>query len=129
MDKQTYKIAVVGNRDAILPFRLIVSNLSGHRATRSDQYLAENSVRENFGIIYLTEDIAQAIPEQWLLRPAADTGSDLIPTHRGTTGLGQQRIRDNVEKSSRTGYFMRTNEFGQAIGDALPDFTRGVASY
>ena len=23
MDKQTYKIAVVGNRDAILPFRLI----------------------------------------------------------------------------------------------------------
>ena len=30
-----------------------------------------------------------------------------------------------MSKSSRTGYFVRTNEFGQAIGDALPDFTPG----
>ena len=43
--------------------------------------------RENFGIIYLTEDIAQAIPEtvafyDQQLTPALI----LIPTHRGTTG-------------------------------------------
>ena len=94
MDKQTYKIAVVGNRDAILPFRLI--GFQTYPVTEPQEAIN----RENFGIIYLTEDIAQAIPDtvafyDQQLTPALI----LIPTHRGTTGLGQQRIRDNVEKA------------------------------
>ena len=94
MDKQTYKIAVVGNRDAILPFRLI--GFQTYPVTEPQEAIS----RENFGIIYLTEDIAQAIPDtvafyDQQLTPALI----LIPTHRGTTGLGQQRIRDNVEKA------------------------------
>ena len=64
MDKQTYKIAVVGNRDAILPFRLIgFQTQSGHRATKEAINTLRKLSRENFGIIYLTEDIAQAIPD------------------------------------------------------------------
>ena len=100
MDKQTYKIAVVGNRDAILPFRLIGFQTYPVTSRKKRSIPCENSVGENFGIIYLTEDIAQAIPDtvafyDQQLTPALI----LIPTHRGTTGLGQQRIRDNVEKA------------------------------
>ena len=100
MDKLTYKIAVVGNRDAILTFRLI--GFQTYPVTEPQEAIntLRKLSRENFGIIYLTEDIAQAIPDtvafyDQQLTPALI----LIPTHRGTTGLGQQRIRDNVEKA------------------------------
>ena len=100
MDKQTYKIAVVGNRDAILPFRLIGFQTYPVAEPQEAVSTLRKLSRENFGIIYLTEDIAQAIPEtvayyDQQLTPALI----LIPTHRGTTGLGRQRIRDNVEKA------------------------------
>lgn len=100
MDKQTYKIAVVGNRDAILPFRLIGFQTYPVAEPQEAVNTLRTLSRENFGIIYLTEDIAQAIPEtvayyDQQLTPALI----LIPTHRGTTGLGRQRIRDNVEKA------------------------------
>jgi len=100
MDKQTYKIAVVGNRDAILPFRLIGFQTYPVAEPQEAVNILRKLSRENFGIIYLTEDIAQAIPEtvayyDQQLTPALI----LIPTHRGTTGLGRQRIRDNVEKA------------------------------
>ena len=90
MDKQTYKIAVVGNRDAILPFRLI--GFQTYPVTEPQEAIntLRKLSRENFGIIYLTV----AFYDQQLT-PALI----LIPTHRGTTGLGQQRIRDNVEKA------------------------------
>lgn len=100
MDKQTYKIAVVGNRDAILPFRLIGFQTYPVAEPQEAVNTLRKLSRESFGIIYLTEDIAQAIPEtvayyDQQLTPALI----LIPTHRGTTGLGRQRIRDNVEKA------------------------------
>lgn len=100
MDKQTYKIAVVGNRDAILPFRLIGFQTYPVAEPQEAVNTLRKLSRENCGIIYLTEDIAQAIPEtvayyDQQLTPALI----LIPTHRGTTGLGRQRIRDNVEKA------------------------------
>ena len=90
----------MGNRDAILPFRLIGFQTYPVAEPQEAVNSLRKLSRENFGIIYLTEDIAQAIPEtvayyDQQLTPALI----LIPTHRGTTGLGRQRIRDNVEKA------------------------------
>ena len=89
MDKQTYKIAVVGNRDAILPFRLIGFQTIRSQSRKKRSTPCEKLSRENFGIIYLTEDIAQAIPEtvafyDQQLTPALI----LIPTHRRDYGTG-----------------------------------------
>ena len=100
MDKQTYKIAVVGNRDAILPFRLI--GFQTYPVTEPQE--AINTLRhlsqEDFGIIYLTEDMAQEIPDTIAHYDRQVTPAViLIPTHKGSTGLGRQRIRDNVEKA------------------------------
>ena len=90
----------MGNRDAILPFRLIGFQTYPVAEPQEAVNILRKLSRENFGIIYLTEDIVQAIPEtvayyDQQLTPALI----LIPTHRGTTGLGRQRIRDNVEKA------------------------------
>ena len=56
--------------------------------------------REDFAIIYLTEDMAAEIPETLAyydkqVLPAII----LIPTHKGVMVLGQKRIRENVEKA------------------------------
>ena len=90
----------MGNRDAILPFRLIGFQTHPVQATRSDQYPGEKLSRENFGIIYPTEDIALGYSRysgfyDQQLTPASDPSRPI----EGTTGLGQQRIRDNVEKA------------------------------
>lgn len=50
MDKQTYKIAVVGNRDAILPFRLI--GFQTYPVTEPQEAIntRENSVGKTSGL-------------------------------------------------------------------------------
>lgn len=100
MASKTYKIGVVGNRDAILPFRLIgFPTFPVTEATDVVNTLRRLS-REDFAIIYLTEDMAAEIPETLAyydkqVLPAII----LIPNHKGVTGLGQRCIRKNVEKA------------------------------
>lgn len=100
MANEQYKIAVVGNRDAILPFRLIGFDtfpvISGEQA----QYQLDELAKQAYGIIYLTEDFAEEIPDtiryyDTLVTPAVI----LIPTHKGCIGIGSERIRENVEKA------------------------------
>lgn len=100
MASKTYKIAVVGNRDAILPFRLIgFQTFPVTEAQEAVNTLRQLS-REEFGIIYLTEDIAEEIPDTVAYYDQQVTPAViLIPTHKGSTGLGRRRIRDNVEKA------------------------------
>lgn len=100
MASKTYKIGIVGNRDAILPFRMI----GFETFPVTDPQQAINTLRmlarDDFGIIYLTEDIATEIPDtisyyDSQLTPAVI----LLPTHKGSIGLGLQRVQDNVEKA------------------------------
>ncbi|MBG9983809.1 V-type ATP synthase subunit F [Aerococcaceae bacterium DSM 111022] len=96
-----YKIAVVGLADAILPFKMIGfethSVVSGEEAGEMIDLLAESG---DYGIIYLTEDMATEIPEKVreydaIMRPAVI----LIPTHKEQLGIGMARIQENVEKA------------------------------
>ncbi|MGT2923779.1 V-type ATP synthase subunit F [Streptococcus caviae] len=100
MDSKKYKIGVIGNRDAILPFRMIGFQTfpvnQAQEAINQLRKLAKN----DYGIVYLTEDIAAEIPETIAYYDSQVTPAlILIPTHKGTTGLGLQRVQDNVEKA------------------------------
>lgn len=100
MASKTYKIGVVGNRDAILPFRLIGFQTFSVTGAADAVNALRRLSREDFAIIYLTEDVAAEIPETLAyydnqVLPAII----LIPTHKGITGLGRGRIRENVEKA------------------------------
>ena len=100
MDKTSYKIAVVGNRDTILPFKLIGFQTFPVKEAQETVNTLRKLAREDFGIIYLTEDMAQEIPDTIAHYDRQVTPAViLIPTHKGSTGLGRQRIRDNVEKA------------------------------
>ncbi|MGY4104341.1 V-type ATP synthase subunit F [Ignavigranum ruoffiae] len=96
----TYKIGIIGNKDAILPFRIIGFDiypvLTASEAKETIKQLAE----ENYGIIYLTEDFAQQIPDTIKYYDTQVTPAIiLLPSHRGNLGIGLQRIQDNVEKA------------------------------
>lgn len=99
MAKQ-YKIAIVGNRDAILPFRLIGFDTYAVVTENQAKETLQNLAKNDYGIIYLTEDIAALIPETVsyydnVVTPAVI----LIPTHKGRLGIGEARIQENVEKA------------------------------
>lgn len=100
MTKTGYKIGVVGNRDAILPFRMI--GFETYPVT--DAQAAINTLRQlalnDFGIVYITEDIAAEIPDTIAYYDGQMTPAViLIPTHKGSNGLGLQRVQANVEKA------------------------------
>ncbi|MGX7092676.1 V-type ATP synthase subunit F [Hutsoniella sourekii] len=99
MAKQ-YKIAVVGNRDAILPFRVIGFDIFAVTSAEEARETMRDLGRGDYGIIYLTEDIAELIPEVVRYYDTRVTPAViLIPTHRGQMGIGMKRIQDNVEKA------------------------------
>lgn len=96
----TYKIGVVGEKTVVTPFQLIgfdafpVNN--GQEAKEKIDQLAN----DNYGVIYITETIAESIPETIAqydeeIVPALV----LIPSSKGSLGIGKKRVNDHVEKA------------------------------
>jgi V/A-type H+-transporting ATPase subunit F len=95
-----YKIAVIGDRDSSLGFKALgldtVFADSGEEAKIAIQRLAA----ENCAVIYLTEQLAQEIPEEInrytnVLQPAII----LIPGKTGSLGMGIKNVNKTVEKA------------------------------
>ncbi|MFC5631509.1 MULTISPECIES: V-type ATP synthase subunit F [Streptococcus] len=96
----TYKIAVVGDKDSILPFKMIGFDIFDAKTSRVARQTIDQLAQDNYGIIYVTESLAQEIPETLeRYRSQAVPAVILIPDHKGSLGLGMQNIQDNVEKA------------------------------
>ncbi|AMB99238.1 ATP synthase subunit F [Aerococcus urinaehominis] len=95
-----HKIGVVGEKDVVIPFQIIGFDTfpvsSADQARQTIDRLAE----ENYGVIYLTESIAQEIPETVSRYDAKVIPAViLIPSHKGSLGIGKKRVNENVEKA------------------------------
>ena len=100
MPDNQYKIAVIGNQDVILPFQVIGFDLFPVLEAVEAKTILKQLAEDNYGFIFVTEDIAKEIPEtiddyDGQVAPAVI----LIPTHKENLGIGLQRIQDNVEKA------------------------------
>lgn len=98
--KFMYKIAVIGDKDSVLAFRAlgvhVFTAIEGNEARRIIDKLA----KEEYGIIFVTEQLAQEIPETIQrynneIIPAVI----LIPSNRGSLNIGLDNINKNVEKA------------------------------
>lgn len=96
------KIGVVGDRDSILCFKAFGMDIftASEAEPEESRKLVDRLAREAYGIIFVTEQIAQTISEtidryNRIMLPAII----LIPGIKGTLGIGSGRIRDNVEKA------------------------------
>lgn len=95
-----YKIGVIGDKESVLPFQLFGFDVRFSKSALSTKEILTEMTEKNYGIIYLTELEAKKIPDilakyQEKMTPAVI----LIPSHRGSIGLGQKNIQDNVEKA------------------------------
>ncbi|WP_027107562.1 V-type ATP synthase subunit F [Lacticigenium naphthae] len=94
------KIGVIGDKDSVLPFKMLGFDVyfadEGIQARKAVDRLAD----EDYGIIFLTEQLAEQIPDtirryDEKITPAVI----LIPNHAGSLGIGKKRVQENVEKA------------------------------
>ena len=86
-----YKIAVIGDKDSILAFKAI-----GIEVFTLVKKLAE----DNYGVIFITEAFAKDIQETIdKYREALTPAIILIPSNKGSLGIGLADINRSVEKA------------------------------
>jgi ATP synthase, subunit F len=96
----SHKIAVVGDKDSILPFKILGFNVFPCHEEQTARKIIDELAEDEVGIIYVTEAIASQIPET-IRRYDAEISPAiiLIPNHKGSLGIGKSRIQENVEKA------------------------------
>lgn len=97
-----YKIGVVGDKDSILFFKALGMDVYPviESEVEENRKVIDRLAREDYGIIFITEQIAQTISEtidRYNNRPTP--GIILIPSNAGSLGIGLQRVSDNVERA------------------------------
>lgn len=95
-----HKMAVIGNRDVVLAFKLI--GLEVFPATKGEEarQLIHQLAEDNYGVILVTENLAKEIPDTIrYFDTQAKPALILIPTHKGSEGIGMAKVNENVEKA------------------------------
>ena len=95
-----FKIAVVGDKDSILAFKALGVDVFSVYNSEEARNVVDTIARNNYGIIFITEQIASLIPDtieryDKEIIPAVI----LIPSNQGSLNIGLSRINSNVEKA------------------------------
>jgi V/A-type H+-transporting ATPase subunit F len=95
-----FKIAVVGDKDSVLAFKALGVDVFTVFNAEDARKVVDTIARDNYGIIFITEQIACLIPDtidryDKEIIPAVI----LIPCNQGTLDIGMNRINKNVEKA------------------------------
>ncbi|WP_101773578.1 V-type ATP synthase subunit F [Peptostreptococcus faecalis] len=106
-----YKIGVVGDKDSILAFKSIGIDVFDVAEARDARVVIDDLAGENYGLIFVTEQVAKYIPEtieryKKMLVPSII----LIPSNQGTLGIGMDSINKNVEKAVGSNILADSNE-------------------
>ncbi|WP_300409593.1 V-type ATP synthase subunit F [Lagierella sp.] len=95
-----HRVAVVGDRDSVLGFRALGVKVFTALEAMETRQIVDKLAKENYGIIFITEQLAKLIPETIErynneITPAVI----LIPSNQGSLNIGLDRINKNVEKA------------------------------
>jgi V/A-type H+-transporting ATPase subunit F len=96
----TYKIGVIGDRDTVLAFKSLGVDIF---PVIDDSEAANTLVKlakENYAVIFITEQAARNIQDKIaLFRDRMVPAITLIPSNRGTLGIGIAEVKKSVEKA------------------------------
>ena len=100
MYKTDCRVSVVGDKDSILPFKVLGIDVFIATNGNEGRSVVEKLANENYAVVFITEQIASLIPEtvegyKGSMLPAII----LIPNNQGSLKLGLDAIRANVEKA------------------------------
>ena len=98
-----YKIAVMGDRDSVLGFKALGLDVCPVENGEEGRAALHRMAKENYAIIYMTEQLAAQIPgEIARYQDALTPAIILIPGREGSIGLGQSALRAAVERAVGT---------------------------
>ena len=99
---ESARVAVVGDKGSVLCFKALGLDVYSVTESEAEQnrMIVDRLAREGYGLIFITEPIAQSISDtidryDKEMTPAII----LIPSGTCSLGIGMSRIRKNVEKA------------------------------
>jgi len=103
-----YKIALMGNRDTIIGFKLLGASLFPVTKKEEAEEILNKLVKEEYAVIFVTEDIASQILEEIeRLQKTSFAGITIIPNKLEKKYLGLKILRRNIEKAIGTDILFR----------------------
>jgi len=94
------KIAVVGDKDSVLAFKALGIDVFPVVEAEEARKAIDKCARNNYAVIFVTEQIAQNIEETIARYNEQILPSViLIPSNQGSLNIGLKRISDSVEKA------------------------------
>ncbi len=98
--RRMYKIAVLGDRDSVLGFKALGLDVFFSESTDEARQILHRLARENYAIIYITEQLSQELSADIAKYKAQVTPAViLIPGKSGSMGLGELALHSAVEKA------------------------------
>lgn len=95
-----YKIGVIGDKDSILGFKALgLSVFPVTQSIEAEELLSQLS-KDNYAVIYITEQIAQHITEEIEKYKTTKIPAIIpIPGNQGILGIGMQNVKKSVERA------------------------------
>ncbi len=95
-----YKIAVMGDRDSVMGFKVLGLDVFPVTYPEEGRKTLHRLAREPYAIIYITEQLASRITDEVArykdqLTPAVI----LIPGKEGSLGIGMSKVSESVERA------------------------------
>ena len=103
-----YKIALIGNRDTIIGFKLLGVSLFPTTKKEEAVEILNKLVKKEYAAIFVTEDTASQIFEEIeRLQKTSFTSITVIPNKLEKKYLGLKILRRNIEKAIGTDILFR----------------------
>lgn len=95
-----YKVGIVGDKDSIFIFKSLGLEFFPCECGEDAKKIIDKLALKNYAVIFVTENIAQQIMDvidkyQKKYIPSVV----LIPSSKGSLGIGIKKVNDNVEKA------------------------------
>ncbi len=95
-----YKIAVMGDQDSVLGFQALGLEVCPVSNPEEARQALHHMAKENYAIIYMTEQLAAQLPgEIARYQDALTPAIILIPGKEGSLGIGMANVKSAVERA------------------------------
>ena len=95
-----YKIAVMGDMDSVLGFKALGLEVCPVSTAEEGRKALHHMAKENYAIIYMTEQLAAQIPGDIAhYKDSLTPAIILIPGKEGSLGIGMANVKTAVERA------------------------------
>lgn len=95
-----YRIAVMGDMDSVLGFKALGLEVCPVSTAEEGREALHRMAKENYAIIYMTEQLASQLPHEIArYQDALTPAIILIPGKEGPLGIGMANVKTAVERA------------------------------